>query len=104
MNASLITGLDPWGITTDGTNLFVENFDSGVVGEYSTSGAAINADLFTVPFASYDIAYLDTGSGIPEPGTIGLLGLGMVGIGLLTPKRRRQTWALSIRTLRRRRL
>jgi hypothetical protein len=38
---------DPINITVAGSNLFVSN-DTGVVGEFTTSGATVNASLINV--------------------------------------------------------
>jgi len=47
-NTSFITGLsDPVGIAVSGSDLFVLNISSGTIGEYTTSGTAINASLVT---------------------------------------------------------
>ena len=44
MNASLVSGLnDPFGIAVSGSNLFVANYERGTIGEYTTSGAVVNA-------------------------------------------------------------
>ena len=50
MNSFLISGLnEPYGIAISGTNLFVTNPGSRTVGEYTTSGATINASLIMQP-------------------------------------------------------
>jgi hypothetical protein len=50
VNPALITGLNgPIGIAVSGSNLFVANQASGTIGEYTTSGATVNAALVTVP-------------------------------------------------------
>jgi uncharacterized delta-60 repeat protein len=44
----LVTGLaDPGGIAVSGSNLFITDYANGVVGEYTTSGATVNAALVT---------------------------------------------------------
>jgi hypothetical protein len=56
VNAALITGLTPvdqfggphagpFGIVVSGSNLFVTNSQAGTIGEYTTSGATVNASL-----------------------------------------------------------
>jgi hypothetical protein len=48
VNASLISGLsDPLGVAISGANLFVANFNSGTIGEYTTSGATVNTSLIS---------------------------------------------------------
>ena len=61
MNASLITGLSgPEEILILGSNIFVTNFTTGTVGEYTTSGGTVNAAL---------ISGLDGADGIATDGT-----------------------------------
>ena len=44
----LISGLpDPYGIAVSGTDIFITNAGIGTVGEYTTSGAVVNASLIT---------------------------------------------------------
>jgi hypothetical protein len=46
VNASLITGLSgPVGLAVSGSDLFVVNRNNGTIGEYTTSGATVNAAL-----------------------------------------------------------
>jgi hypothetical protein len=61
VNASLISGLNGrFGIALDGEgDLFVDSAVSGVVGEYTTSGATVNASLISALNTG-----LDTPSGI----------------------------------------
>ena len=80
MNASLISGLSgPIDIAVSGGNLFVSggnlfvtNANNGTIGEYTTSGATVNASLITG---------LNGGPGgiavVPEPSTfaMGILGV-----------------------------
>ncbi len=48
MNAALISGLSfPAGIAISGDKLFVTNFETGTIGEYTTSGATVNPALIT---------------------------------------------------------
>ena len=47
LNSDLISMTEPLNITVSGSNLFVSN-DSGIVGEYTTSGATVNASLINV--------------------------------------------------------
>jgi len=50
VNAALISGLDePFGIAVSGSDLFVTNTATGTIGEYTTSGATVNAALIPVP-------------------------------------------------------
>ncbi len=45
MNASLVTGVGVTGIAVSGGDLFVTNSDANTIGEYTTSGATVNASL-----------------------------------------------------------
>ena len=48
MNASLVSGLGgPAGIAVSGSNVFVANYFTGTIGEYTTSGAAVNPSLIS---------------------------------------------------------
>ena len=38
---------EPYGIAVSGSDLFVANYGSNTVGEYTTSGATVNASLVT---------------------------------------------------------
>jgi hypothetical protein len=56
INASLISCFTPTAITASGGDLFVV-YDLGIVGEYTTSGATVNASLFSIyPYQIYGIA------------------------------------------------
>ena len=65
VNAALVTGLNnsgfynPLGIAVSGGDLFVTNWYSGTIGEYTTSGAVVNASLV---------------SGLDDPGAIAVSG------------------------------
>jgi hypothetical protein len=46
VNASLISGLaGPYGLATDGTNLYITDYDGDTISEYTTSGGVVNASL-----------------------------------------------------------
>jgi hypothetical protein len=48
VNAALISGLSlPKGIAVSGSILFVTNQGAGTIGEYTTSGAAVNTALIS---------------------------------------------------------
>jgi hypothetical protein len=52
VNASLITGVNVFGLATDGTNLYVANLGNtslanGTIGVYTTSGTTVNASLIS---------------------------------------------------------
>jgi hypothetical protein len=86
---SLITGLHrPVGITTFGSDLFVTNegngmpAGSGTVGEYTLSGAVVNADLITGLDEPYGIVV------VPEPAT-GAIAV-VAGLALLARRPRRR--------------
>ena len=77
MNASLISGsgLDrPFGITVSGSNLFVTNLGgtigTGTIGEYTTSGAVVNASLVSGLAYPEGIAVTQD---VPEPSSPALL-------------------------------
>jgi hypothetical protein len=74
INSSLITGLsDPRGLAISGNDLFVANWGNNTIGEYTTSGSAVNASLITGLDKPYGIAVVP----VPEPGTTGLLAVGV---------------------------
>jgi hypothetical protein len=94
VNASLISvAPGPADIAVSGSNLFVSNIgtydgttyvpNSGTIGEYTISGAVVNASLITGVNYPYGIAI------VPEPSTLALLALG-VGAWLFVRRR----WAL----------
>ena len=57
VNATLISGLNgPGGIAISGGNLFVANFASGTIGEYTLSGETVNASLISGLNQPTDIA------------------------------------------------
>jgi hypothetical protein len=84
-----ITGAEA--IATDGSNLFVSyqagSFGTTITGEYTTSGAALNASLFTVAvppgFPSIAVAPL------PEPSTLLLVPAGLLAVAVRIARRRR---------------
>jgi DNA-binding beta-propeller fold protein YncE len=48
VNASLVSGLNhPFGLATSGLNLYVANFESGTISEYTTAGTLENASLIS---------------------------------------------------------
>ena len=84
MNAALISGLDgPLGIATDATNLYITNALGGTVSEYTTSGVSVNAALISGLSGPTGIAVVSS----PEPGSFGLLAVGLAGLGFLRRKR-----------------
>ncbi len=56
--------------------IFVTNLDSNTVGEYTTSGATVNASLITGLNVPIGIAVTPTSVSVPEPSTFVLMGLG----------------------------
>jgi len=75
-NPSLISGLvNPTGIAILGSDLFVTDGQSGTgtIGEYTTSGAPVNATLVSGLNAPFDIAVTPD---VPEPGSLCFLTLG----------------------------
>jgi hypothetical protein len=95
VNASLISGLtNARGIAVDGSDLFVVSCGascnlnatpsaSGTVGEYTTSGATVNASLISGLTIPLGIAVVPTASTVPEPSSLSLalVGLGLAGCG-----------------------
>jgi len=55
----------PRGIAVSGANLFVVNNGSGTVGEYTTSGATVNATLVSGLSIPYGIAVLEETGSVP---------------------------------------
>ncbi|HEX4085535.1 MAG TPA: PEP-CTERM sorting domain-containing protein, partial [Chthoniobacteraceae bacterium] len=78
-NLSLISGIEPTELAVSGNDLFVESKEGGTVGEYTTSGATVNASLITGLDAPQGIAV----AAVPEPSTWAALiaGIGILGIG-----------------------
>jgi DNA-binding beta-propeller fold protein YncE len=57
VDPALITGLNqPNGIAISGGNLFVTNFETGTIGEYTLSGETVNASLISGLNQPTDIA------------------------------------------------
>jgi hypothetical protein len=61
----------------DGSDLFVTEL--GRIGEYTTSGATVNASLILTNGEDAGIVIAPAAPGVPEPST---LGLGLAGLGL----------------------
>ena len=84
VNAALITGLTPvdqfggphpgpYGIVVSGSDLFVTNSEAGTIGEYTTSGATVNASLISGLSAPLGLALSGSNLFVAElgNGTIG---------------------------------
>jgi hypothetical protein len=85
VNASLISGFNvPSGIAVSGSNLFVTNYYNGMIGEYTTSGATVNASLISGLDEPYDFAV------VPEPSSIVLACLAAAGLAVTSIRRRRR--------------
>jgi len=72
----------PNGIAVSGSDLFVTNVGSGTpgsgtIGEYTTSGATVNASLISGLYIPEGIAVV-----VPEPSTGALLAAGIVGLSV----------------------
>ena len=65
----------PWGIAVDGSDLFVVNNGNGTIGEYTTSGAVVNASLISGLNDPMGIAIV-----VPELSSLTLLGLALAGL------------------------
>jgi hypothetical protein len=61
--------------------IFETNYLAGTMGEYTTSGATVNASLVSRLIESLDIAIIT-----PEPSTLAPIGLGLAGLGLCSVK------------------
>src|SRR5450759_792596 len=85
VNASLVSGLNyPIGLAVSGPDLFVTNANPGTIGEYTTSGATVNASLISGSgFYPTNIAVsaAPVSAPVPEPSTYAMLlaGLGLIG-------------------------
>jgi hypothetical protein len=77
VNPALITGLSlPAAIAVSGGNLFVTNELTGTIGEYTTSGATVNASLVSGLHLPYGIAVVS--ASVPDAAsTWALLLLGL---------------------------
>ncbi len=80
INASLITGLSgPRDVAVSGDDLFVANYTSGTIGQYTTSGTVVNASLVTGLDSPLGIAisggdlFVTNNNGISEYTTSGTL-------------------------------
>jgi uncharacterized membrane protein YfcA len=77
VNPSLVSGLnDPDGIAVSGSNLFVANWNSGTIGEYTMSGGTVNPSLVSGLNSPAGIAVVDA----PEPSTLALFIVGAAGL------------------------
>ena len=76
---------DLTGIAVDGSDLFVVNSNLGTIGEYTISGATVNASLITGISSPQGIVI--EASSTPEPNSIALLGLGLASLEFLRRKR-----------------
>ena len=85
VNASLVSGLNyPIGLAVSGPDLFVTNANPGTIGEYTTSGATVNASLISGSgFYPTNIAVsaAPVSAPVPEPSTYAMMlaGLGLIG-------------------------
>jgi hypothetical protein len=75
----------PVGIAVDGSDLFVTNGFGNTIGEYTTSGATVNASLISGLNAPTGIAIIST---VPEPSSLPLLALAVAGIGFCGLRKR----------------
>ena len=81
---SLVSGLYyPEGITVSGEDLYVVTSGSNNIGEYTTSGATVNAALVT---GNHNFSYVTVVQPVPEPSTWAMLA---AGFGVLLLYRRR---------------
>jgi hypothetical protein len=78
----------PGGIAVSGSDLFVTytlvgaHGFTGAIGEFTTSGATVNASLVSGLTGPDGIAIARV-STVPEPSLLALLGLGLAGLGLI---------------------
>ena len=59
--------------------IFVTNFNTGTIGEYTTSGATVNAALISGLGEPFGIVIVPTAT-TPEPSSLTLLGLVLMGL------------------------
>jgi hypothetical protein len=70
----------PIGIAISGSDLFIANFNTGTVGEYTTSGATVNASLISGLDTPVEIAVAPATPAIPEPSSLVLLSVGLAAL------------------------
>jgi hypothetical protein len=80
----------PDGIAVDGSDLFVANFSSDTIGEYTTAGATVNAALITGLQGPAGIAIVPVPAPLIGHGLLVFLAVGGVLFGSKLLERRRE--------------